>query len=82
MAANRAAVPGQVAVSLSTISRVTAEGAGVKSPVGLRGDADSLATVSTATAGWAVTASCISSPSVIRSAVAVRALGPALRPLK
>lgn len=72
----------QVVLSLSTSSRVTAEGAGVKSPVRLRGDADSLTTVSTATAGWAVTACCIPSPSVIRSPVAVRALGPVLRPLK
>ena len=72
----------QVVLSLSTSSRVTAEGAGVKSPVRLRGDADSLTTVSTATAGWAVTACCIPSPSVIRSPVAVRALGPVLPPLK
>jgi len=52
-------------------ARVIAGGSRVKSPVRLRGDAVRLTTVSTATAGWAVTANRISSPSVTRSAVAV-----------
>ena len=37
-------------------ARVIAEGVRVKSPARLRGDADRLTTVSTVTAGWAVTA--------------------------